>query len=68
MLNRDHCKICLLASYIGLLIFICPAVQYGTPRFWRGKSPALPFLALTVVDNDFEAQTSLPASIREDLL
>jgi len=39
MLNRDHCKIRLLASYIGSLISMSNGpVWHATPRFWKGKS------------------------------
>jgi len=66
MLSRKRCKVRLLASYIGSLISICPAVQYGmlhTKILEREK-----FLALLATGNNFEARIPLPPSIREDLL
>nr|XP_012232431.1 PREDICTED: uncharacterized protein LOC105678035 [Linepithema humile] len=65
ILTRDSCKIRYLASFIGSLISVCPAVQYGmlhTKILERVK-----FLALTSAGGDFEAQMSLPSLIREDL-
>ncbi|XP_036146143.1 uncharacterized protein LOC118646722 [Monomorium pharaonis] len=65
LLTRSACKIRFLASYIGSLISICPAVQYGllhTKILEREK-----FLALAALDGDFEARMTLPASIKEDL-
>ncbi|XP_067217303.1 uncharacterized protein [Linepithema humile] len=65
ILARSSCKIRYLASFIGSLISVCPAVQYGmlhTKILERIK-----FLALTSTEGDFEAQMSLPSSIREDL-
>ncbi|KYM95814.1 hypothetical protein ALC62_13541 [Cyphomyrmex costatus] len=65
ILNKKQCKIRYLANYIGLLIAVCPAVQYGllhTKLLEREK-----FLALLVSDNIFEAQIPLQASLREDL-
>jgi len=66
ILDKKRCKVRELASYIGSLISICPAVQYGilhTKILEREK-----FLALTSSNDDFEAQMHLPPSLREDLL
>lgn len=66
MLSRDSCRIRHLASYIGSLISVCPAVQYGmlhTKILEREK-----FLALTSAKENFEARMSLPASLTEDLV
>ncbi|XP_011859075.1 PREDICTED: uncharacterized protein LOC105556591 [Vollenhovia emeryi] len=66
ILKKRSCKIRLLASYIGSLISVCPAVQYGilhTKVLEREK-----FLALSVADGDYEAEMTLPHAIREDLL
>jgi len=59
-------KIRLFASYIGSLISICPAVQYGilyTKILKREK-----FLALSAANKDFNSLMTLPPSIIEDLL
>ncbi|KYN08463.1 hypothetical protein ALC62_00555, partial [Cyphomyrmex costatus] len=66
MLSKSRCKIRYLASYIGSLISVCPAVQYGilhTKILERTK-----FLALSSSGDNFEAQLPLPVSLREDLL
>ncbi|XP_067205411.1 uncharacterized protein [Linepithema humile] len=66
LLKKKRCKIRLLAIYIGSLISVCPAVQYGllhTKVLEREK-----FLDLTASEDNFEAQIPLPVSIREDLL
>lgn len=66
MLSKTHCKIKILASFIGSLIAVCPAVQYGmlhTKLLEREK-----FLALASSGNNFEARMSLPVSLGKDLL
>ncbi|XP_011164155.3 uncharacterized protein LOC105198980 [Solenopsis invicta] len=66
MLKRTHCKIRFLASFIGSLVAVCPAVQYGllhTKRLEREK-----FLALEASSGDFEAEISLPNFLKTDLL
>lgn len=66
ILRKKSCKIRVLASYIGSLISVYPAVQYGimhTKILERTK-----FLALAEVENNFEAEMPLPGSIEEDLL
>lgn len=66
ILDLKSCKIRVFASFIGSLISVCPAVQYGILRtkiLEREK-----FLALSLADNDFEAKMLLPLSIREDLV
>ena len=65
-LDIKHCKIRLFASYIGSLVSVCPAVQYGllhTKILEREK-----FLNLTAAGGNFDVQMSLPFSIRKDLL
>lgn len=66
ILSKKSCKIRFLASFIGSLISICSAVQYGilhTKSLEREK-----FLALSAANENFEARMALPASIKEDLL
>jgi len=66
MLSRKHCKIRVLASYVGSLISVCPGVQYGilhTKLLEREK-----FLALVAADDNFGTNMPLPYSIREDFL
>jgi len=67
MLSRKHCKIRVLASFVGSLISVCPGVQYGilhTKLLEREKFLA----ALAVANDNFGANMPLPYSIREDLL
>lgn len=66
ILPLRRCTIRFFASYIGSLIAVCPAVQYGllhTKSLEREK-----YLALRAAEENFEAHMSLPDSIREDLL
>ncbi|XP_039310369.1 uncharacterized protein LOC105203938 [Solenopsis invicta] len=66
MLKRTHCRIRFLASFIGSLVAVCPAVQYGllhTKRLEREK-----FLALEASSGDFEAEIFLPNFLKTDLL
>lgn len=66
ILGKRSCKIWFLASFIGSLISVCPAVKYGmlhTKLLEREK-----FLALSVANDNFEAHVSLSSSIREDLM
>lgn len=63
ILDMKSCEIRVLASYIGSLISVCPAVQYGILRtkiLEREK-----FLALSATDENFEAKMFLPVSIRD---
>lgn len=66
ILGLKTCKIRQLASYIGSLVSVCSAVEYGmlhTKILERTK-----FLALVNAGEDFEARMNLPVSIREDLV
>lgn len=62
--RNSHCSIQVLASMIGSLVSICPAVQYGllyTKSFERAK-----YLALKRFANNFSAIMKLPSSLNED--
>lgn len=66
MLSLRKYTIRFLASYIGSLIAVCPAVQYGllhTKPLEREK-----YLALGAAEENFEAIMKLPDPIRRDLL
>lgn len=61
MANRSRCFIRNFASMIGLLISVCPAVQYGllyTKKFEREK-----FLALVRSNEDFSACMEIPSHL-----
>ncbi|XP_070529823.1 uncharacterized protein [Cardiocondyla obscurior] len=65
-LSKKSCKIREFASFIGSLVSVCPAVLYGilhTKLLERVK-----FRALLDADDNFNAQMTLPVSIREDLI
>jgi len=66
MLARDNCQIRHFAAFIGSLISVCPAVQYGllhTKILEKEK-----FLALATSGNNFDARMLLPPSCKKDLL
>lgn len=65
VLNKKSCKIRQFTSYIGSLISIYPAVEYGimhTKIMEREK-----FLVLSTAEDNFEAEMVLLASIQDDL-
>jgi len=66
VLNRNRCKIRFLASFIGSLISVCPAVLYGLLHIKILEREK--FLALTSSDNNFEAQMPLSTLLKEDFL
>lgn len=64
MANRTGCSIREFASFIGSLISVCPAVQYGllyTKEFEREK-----FLALNKCDDNYSAGMKIPSHLQED--
>lgn len=61
VLNKKSCMIRWFVSYIGSLITICPAIQYGIMCTKIMKKEK--FLALSVAEDNFEAEMVLPASI-----
>lgn len=63
--NKRMCTIREFASFIGSLISVCPAVQYGllyTKEMEREK-----FLALSSCDNNYSASIILSPYLQEDL-
>jgi len=61
---RTRCSIREFASFIGSLVSVCPAVQYGllyTKRFEREK-----FLALVNNNEDYSAKMDISLHLQED--
>lgn len=62
--RKPRCSIREFASFIGLLVSVCPAVQYGllyTKQFEREK-----FLSLSRCNEDFSATMEIPGHLQED--
>lgn len=64
--QKTRCSIREFASFIGSLISVCPAVQYGllyTKMFEREK-----FLALAASNEDYSSKMNISSHLQEDFL
>lgn len=56
ILDKRKCKIHLLASFIGSLVSVCPAVKYG---ILHTKTLEREFLALSLANDNFESEMTI---------